>query len=100
MKNTRHRSKPQSKKSDHAISDRQSRDALGAQRRRIRKIFSRILQADEVHFLLSVWKAGNVRAVDCPKFAVGLLQRGWIERDDRTVRLSHETRLLLAENVE
>jgi hypothetical protein len=100
MKNTRNHSKPQSKKSDHAISDQKSRDALGAQRRRIRKIFSRILQADEVHFLLSVWKAGAVSVADCPKFAVGLLQRGWLERDGRTVQLSAETKLLLAENVE
>jgi hypothetical protein len=41
-----------------------------------------------------------VRVADCPKFAVGLLQRGWLECDGRTVQLSPETKLLLAENVE
>jgi hypothetical protein len=69
-------------------------------RSHIRKLLSRVLDPHEVDFLLAVWKAGNVRAAKCPKFAVGLLQRGWIERDGRTVRLSDQTRLLLAENVE
>jgi hypothetical protein len=67
------------------------------QRLRIRKIFSRALQPDEVDFLLMVWKAGNVRAVDCPDLAASLVRRGWISRDGRTVRLSEETWLLLAE---
>jgi hypothetical protein len=67
------------------------------QRPRIRKIFSRVLQPGEVDFLMLVWKAGVVRVADCPKLVVGLLQRNWLERDRRTLRLSEETKRLLAE---
>lgn len=70
------------------------------QRQRIRKIFQRILQPDEVRFLPSVWKAGAVRVDDCPDLAGSLERRGWLERDGRGVRLSAETRLLVAEGVE
>ena len=69
-------------------------------KRRIRKLLSRVLHPSEVDFLVTVWKAGNIRAADCPKVAVSLLQRDWIECDGRYVRLSEQTQLLLAENVE
>jgi hypothetical protein len=70
------------------------------QKRRIRILLSRQLWPPEVDFLLDLWAAGVIRAADCPKIVVGLLQRGWVERDGRTVRLSEETKLLLAEAVE
>jgi hypothetical protein len=67
-------------------------------RARIRKLFSRQLWPPEVDFLLKVWKVGSIRVADCPELAASLLQRDWIECDGRTVQLSAETKLLLAEN--
>jgi hypothetical protein len=63
-----------------------------------RKLFARVLAPPEVDFLMVVLSAGKVRASDCPKLAASLVRLGWLERDSRNVRLSEETRLLLAEN--
>ena len=62
--------------------------AMTANRRRIKQLFSRVLQPVEVDFLLAVVKFGTVRTADCPKVATALLRRGWIERDKHFVRLS------------
>ena len=70
----------------------------GDQKRRIRKLLARVLQPDEVNFLMALWAAGNIRIVDCPALAASLVRRGWVERDHGTIRLTAETRLLLAEN--
>jgi len=70
----------------------------GGEKRRARKLLSRVLQNDEVDFLMALWAAGNIRIADAPKVAPALLRRGWIERDHGSIRLTAETRLLLAEN--
>jgi hypothetical protein len=70
----------------------------GGEKRRIRKLLSRVLQNDEVDFLMTLLAAGNIRALDAPKVAPTLLRRGWIELNHGGIRLSAETRLLLADH--
>jgi hypothetical protein len=99
------RKKPTVKKNIPQFQREQHHETRGgenpnATKRRIRKLLSRILHPVEVDFLLAIWKAGNIRAADCPTIATSPLRRGWVERDGHTVHLSEQTKRLLAENVE
>lgn len=66
------------------------------ERTRVRKLLSRILDPPEIEIVFKVWEA-EVFCAGRLGVAESLLKRGWLERSGRTVRLSEQTKQLLAE---